>query len=111
MRNPVTPPAARQPRIQPKRIARQPDLPHLPTARVFHHDPKHRGVQVEMQVTIDMIEGQSCPEKLLELCSDFPFELLATSWIEEKLHSRRHGTIRKPLLRVDKVWNLTLAQR
>ena len=56
------------------------------------------------------IETRISPDKVPPTVGPEGFELPATSRIEKKLYARRHGTIREPLLRVDKVWNLTLAQ-
>src|SRR5688572_8130343 len=108
MRNSVTPPPTREARVEPKRIARQPHVPNIPAGRLSHHHRKHCWVQMKMQMAVDVIESQSRGMKLLELRRHFPFELFAAARIEEEFHPRRYRAIRKPLPRVDQIWNFVV---
>src|SRR5687768_2234282 len=85
-------------------------MPDVPAARILHHDREHRGMKMKMEVAVDMVQRKTGCVEFLELRRDFPGQLLATAWIEEKSEAGGNGAVREPLLRVDQIWNVAVGQ-
>ena len=75
----VKPTPARDPRVEPKTICAKPHLAYLPFASIPKKDVENRGMEMEMEMAVNVIERQAGGAKFFELSRDFRGELITAA--------------------------------
>src|SRR5262245_47114925 len=67
--------ARSQPQIQPEGVVGQPHMANLQLICILHQDREDHGMQMQMEVSIDVVQWQAEGAKLSELLMDFGTQL------------------------------------
>ena len=106
MTNPIKPPAAGEARVEEKWVTRQTDLIDPPRARVLKKDAENRWVEMELKMSVDMIEGQASGAELFELGGHFAGDLIVAAALQKIFEASSHGVVGEIAVAVDQVGNL-----
>src|SRR5690242_7124191 len=95
MKRPINPMPRSDARVKPKRIERQAHSLNAQLRCVFHQDAEDGWMQVRVQMSIHMVQGQAGSLKLFELPMNLGAQLLLQSSFKEITKTGGSGTIRK----------------
>src|SRR5262249_31748342 len=71
----INPPSRSQSPIQPERIGGEPEMGDAPVAGAPHQNSKNHRMQMKVEMSVDMVEGQAGRAEPLKLRLDFALEL------------------------------------
>src|SRR6266571_3345010 len=106
----IQPASARQSRIKPEWLASQPRPPDAPAVGIQHEDPENDRVQVEMEMSVHVIERKRGRGKLLELGRHLCFQLRRQSPMRVIAEPRCHGAVAELVFTVDQAGNFFRGQ-
>src|SRR3954466_7268314 len=75
----VKPTPAREPRVEPKTICGEPHLVDLPFASIRKKDVENGGMEMKLEMAVNVIERQARGAKFFELSRDFGGKLITAA--------------------------------
>lgn len=98
--------AGGQAQVQPERIEGQAQALEAELARISHQEAEHGRMQVQVQMAVDVVEGQTGGVELLKLGVNFPSQWLAQTALEEIAEAGAHRVVAEFPFRIHQSWNV-----
>src|SRR5215469_8346 len=105
MRDAVTPLSARHPAAARKAVARQAQTFDAKRFAVLHQQVENDRMQVQVQVSVDVVQGQAGGTEFFKLRPDFSAKLRAQAALEKINHAGSGWVVRKFAAGVDQPRN------